>query len=333
MTQRDPHRCAFEARCTRRELLEDGHVGAQIVDGVVCDGCLTKLRYAVKGIPADWERLHHGMGERFIAGGAKVSGTHEHALVINEHREALQAHIVDLADRAAEMVETAMNINGRQRHGRRGFPAHDKATVVHAVKILEPNLDVLLAQKEQDMLVWGRIPDGDEGWHPQNGQPRELQSFDGVDIAMQIVHASRLVYQELGRAALRHSDPMPCPAVNHKGEQCGAYTVGRWDGTAEYDCTTCGARWPEREYQWLQGLVIDLIKEQEETDLLKFLLAEAYSRLDEISALVKKAEVDPAIDLPGAGRVVAESIQDVLNNGLIPHQTPKERQTVKGPKK
>jgi len=339
VTQRDPHRCAFGHRCINHDWStvvdeDDAPSGQLIADGVVCGGCLTRLRYAVNGLPRDWDRLHEGIGERVYVDRARVTMTATAAINLNTQRDALQRDIVETADRAAEMVEHAMNLTGRQRHGRQGFTVHQRQVVARSVAVVSENLDVLLAQPAQPMLVWGRVPDGDEGWHPQHGQPRHLVDRDGIDIALQLIELSRNVYQALGLPRLRHHSAMPCPAVKRDGQQCGAYTVGRWDGTSQYDCTTCGRTYGEREYPWLQRGVIDLMRELEEReknmqllDQLKHLLAEAYWRLDGINEMVQRVADEPLLDEAGAGRLVVDKVTTILNDGLVPHQTPEQRQT------
>ncbi|MBE5453457.1 hypothetical protein E3G52_000321 [Mycobacteroides abscessus] len=340
MTERDPHRCAFGQRCINHDwsLVDEDNdepAGALIPDGVICDPCMTRLEYAVTGLPRDWQRLHGAIGERvYVQGGGRVTLTPTPGINLNTQRDALQRDIVETADRAAEMVEEAMNITGKQRHGRQGFTVHQWSVVTHAVNLLRAHLPTLIAQPPQPMLVWGRIPDGDEDWHPVYGQPRTVVERDGIDIALRLIDLSRSVYRALGLPRLRHHSAMPCPAVKRNGQQCGAYTVGRWDGTTQYDCTTCGRTYGEREYPWLQRGVIELMREIEEReknmqmlDQLKYLLSEAYSRLDDINDMVHRVSDEPLLDHPGAGRLIVEQVSSILTAGPVPHQTPEQRQT------
>ncbi|SKM81682.1 Uncharacterised protein [Mycobacteroides abscessus subsp. massiliense] len=325
MTVYDKHRCAWGPRCVNRDMVhrhpETGDPqGGMIIDGPLCDGCLEKLRRAIKGLPRDWRRLHEGIGERRPSQGARVAMTRELTIPINTRREALQQRIVELSDRAVEMVEQALNLDGKQRHGRLGFPAHEKATVERAVKVLEPNLAVLLAQQEQAMVRWAPVPDGDDGW-ASTGQPRELTEMDGVEVALAIADVSRAVYLEMGLERLRAHDNGECP-------QCHAHAVGRWDGTTTYDCTACGSWWQEHEYEWLQGLITDAQKERVQMDILKWLLAEAYWRLDQLRSGTERVKEDaakPGADAARLGLQLADVVVLALTEGPEPHRAPEDR--------
>lgn len=187
------------------------------------------------------------------------------AINLNTQRDALQRDIVETADRAAEMVEHAMNLTGRQRHGRQGFTVHQRQVVARSVAVVSENLDVLLAQPAQPMLVWGRVPDGDEGWHPQHGQPRHLVDRDGIDIALQLIELSRNVYQALG---LPVSDTTPpCPAPRSNGTASSAAHTPSAAGTAPANTTAPpAAGHTGNGIPWLQRGVIDLMRELEERE-------------------------------------------------------------------
>ena len=47
----------------------------------------------------------------------------------------------------------------------------------------------------------------------------------------------------------RHRLEPPCPS-------CGASELGRWDGTAQVDCASCGRAWAESEYPWMVRLAL-----------------------------------------------------------------------------
>ncbi len=48
----------------------------------------------------------------------------------------------------------------------------------------------------------------------------------------------------------RHRLEPPCPS-------CGAGELGRWDGTEQVDCASCGRVWPEDQYPWMVRLALD----------------------------------------------------------------------------
>lgn len=156
------------------------------------------------------------------------------------------------------------------------------------------------------------------GWGPK-GQARGLTELTGHDIAQQIRDLHHRTRAHLGHTKLRHHYATPCPAVTPQGTYCGAMTVGRQDGKDWVDCTTCGTQWTEREYDWLKTQIAG----DKEIDLLRYLLAEAYWRLDQINEAVSNSAGDPALELPGAGTILHNKISDILNG----HQPPDKRKT------
>lgn len=349
MTERDPHRCASGASCVNPDLRETDpetgkaiRRGAVIVadDGPLCDGCYARLQTAVKFMPKDWLRLKASLGERFGADSDRVHQTRSPGIPLNTAVEALMCRIVEVTDLAASMVESEMRITKRPASE---YRSRQLATVDGAVKRLDGTLDVLLDAPAQPMNVWGRIPSGDEGWDDKIGQPRELVEMDGLDVAAEIVRVNREVGRLLGKSRLRHHYSMPCPALDKKGRYCGAFTVGRDDGEARVNCTTCGASWNDAEYDFLSGLVLDEIQLREENDMLRYLLAEAYWRLDSLQlradALSDEWETLAAVlaDNPDKAleilRVVTQQLAGVLTDGPAPHPRPEERQTTTPEKK
>lgn len=141
------------------------------------------------------------------------------------------------------------------------------------------------------------------GWC-KDGQARELVEHTGIDIALQLVELHHQARAELGLTRLRHRYPMPCP-------RCGG-RVGRDDGETIITCDDrdgCKATWTECEYQFLVGLITH---ERLEMETLR-LLDDSYSRLDEIRGVIDKLKDDGRIDLPGAGRIIAERIEEILD--------------------
>ncbi|WP_131813040.1 hypothetical protein [Mycolicibacterium fortuitum] len=245
-------------------------------------------------------------------GGDKVHLTREAAIPINTATEALMSRIVETTTRAAEMVSDAMNMEPRT------WPANPSAALRLAVRILEPTLPVLIAVEPQAAMVWSRTPNGDEGWE-HNGQPTELIEQSGLDMALELLEIGRLVGVQLGKSHLRHELPGPCSAWDERAKRfCGAYTVGRDNGSDFVDCTTCGTRWPSEHFPILVRLQLNEIQEREEYELLRYLLAEAYARLDELQAMAARLDGDGALDLPGAGALLLGRVQEVLDGHLPP---------------
>lgn len=157
--------------------------------------------------------------------------------------------------------------------------------------------------------------------NPRLGQARHIDDIAGIDIALTIVELHNRTRADLGKTRLRRRYTMPCP-------RCGG-DVGQDEPTpyrpSVVDCRDCGGSWTEGEYKFLAGL----ITEGKEMDIVKWLLAESYSRLDHIQEFVTKlatAGVDPEtgvprIDLPGAGTVILEALTELIEA----HQPPAER--------
>lgn len=149
------------------------------------------------------------------------------------------------------------------------------------------------------------------GWG-KDGQARELVEYTGIDIAMQLVDLHHQTRAELGHTRLRHRYPMPCP-------RCGG-RVGRDDGQTIITCDdrdNCRSSWTEREYQFLAGLIT---RERLDMEITKWLLAEAYARLDDVQRRLNKL-TDADLALPGAGIIIAEAMRQALGD----HKTPQQR--------
>ena len=160
------------------------------------------------------------------------------------------------------------------------------------------------------------------GWGA-NGQRIELVEQTGLDVALEMVKCHRLTLGHLGLTTKRHFYATPCPAVNANGHYCGQFKVGRNDGESLVTCSACKAQWEEDEYDFLSGLVAT-----QEDEVLRYLLAEAYWRLDGIEKLRGKLENNASIELPGAGTIIL----DALTPWLSGHQQPEDRKTVSGQK-
>lgn len=339
------YRCGFGTRCVNAEVT--GHDpdsgrpirrGAPVSDDALCKGCMTRLAHAVTNLPQDYGRLAAVLGDSMAGGGDKVHLTREAALPINTATEALMSRIVESSTRAAEMVAVAMNMDGR------AWPPQPYMAVSRASKILAQTLRVLLVVEPQTHLMWGRIPSGDEGWDdsPHGGQPTELVEVSGLDMAKELVEINRLVGVQLGKARLRHHYSMPCPAWDNKAKRyCGAFTIGQDDGSDRINCSTCGTSWTEEQYGVLEGLVLADIQLREENDMLRFLLAEAYWRLDTLRRLAEAlADLDvEAIANDGPEKsielfnLVGQQIVAVLTMGTVPHSKPEERNPATQPNK
>lgn len=156
------------------------------------------------------------------------------------------------------------------------------------------------------------------GWTNEGpgGQARQDMRLSGLDILNKLTRLHHLSRQHLGQTKLRHQYPMACPNCGH--------TVGRDDGETvitcdNKHCTPKGpSSWTEREYEFLSGWLADDERARLTT---KWLLAEAYGQLDDLQAVLDKLKDGDTLDLPGAGRIIAERLTEILAN----HQEPAAR--------
>lgn len=148
------------------------------------------------------------------------------------------------------------------------------------------------------------------GWGT-NGQAFGIGYVTGHDIVARLAELHHTARQHLGHTRLRHHYTMPCP-------NCESFTVGRDDGQAIIDCRTCEYAWTEREYKLLVGMHAE--REVEET-VLKPQLDEAHGRLDSIADLAAKLTDPDEVNAPGAGGIILEAINKILEG----HPTPEQR--------
>ncbi|OBK22547.1 hypothetical protein [Mycobacterium asiaticum] len=242
--------------------------------------------------------------------------------------------IVDMADRAATTISAALNTDqpdARRRpptetrlHDKtirleEGSPAWNAAEAVHpedrqildaAIRLVEPNINHLAAAPAEPHIIWNK-----------HGETRELVEYTGIDIALRLVELHHQARAELGLTRLRHRYPMPCP-------NCGG-RVGRDDGETIITCDdrdNCKSTWTEREYQFLAGLIT---RERLDMEILKYLLAEAYARLDAVQQRINVlSDIDAWVaeaELPAEAAVIGQLIAESFDEAIAGHLTPAQR--------
>lgn len=353
----DTHRCIAVDNCRKRE--NDGGPAFTEHPNTLCPGCRTRIEQAVHQLPRDWTELRDTLGERATNTGSKIRSSPTAAILISTRKDTLMDAIVDMADRAAAIVSDALHTE--QPGARRKIPdqadrgsiawcaahharPHGHRALTDAIDIIEPNIDLLAAAPPEPALVWkkpqrcddhARLIDSAEttksddlvrrayaaagtcddcnGWG-RWGQERELVEYSGLQIALELVELHNQTRAELGLTRLRHRFPMPCPRCGNR--------VGRDDGQTIITCddrTTCKATWTEREYQFLAGLIT---RERLDMEILKWLLAEAYSRLDTLQARANILKGSPdETRLAGAGTIILEHVVEITDA----HPTPTQR--------
>ncbi|BBC67290.1 hypothetical protein MMRN_41860 [Mycobacterium marinum] len=344
------HRCLAGSACREATTGDAGRLGATtITPNTLCPACDSYFTHAIRQLPRDWAELRNALGERSNTTGTKIRSTPTPAIPISTRKEALMAAIVDMTDRAAAIVSDRLHTGQPATYHGRGIPTHAEHVVRASIAIVEPNIDLLISAPAETMMIWAKPArcdthtrlivaleeriasetrpkerataqnqltrahhtagacDDCNGWG-HYGQERTLVERSGLDIALELVELHNQTRAELGKTRLRHRYPMPCP-------RCGG-RVGRDDGHTIITCDrdTCRASWTEREYQFLAGLIT---RERLDMEILKWLLAEAYTRLDDAQQRLNKLTPED-LALPGAGLVIAEA----MNQAIAGHPTP-----------
>lgn len=243
------HRCAAGRSCRDPVIDGDRRDPALIVDQRgLCDRCTGALGAAVRELETDYANLAEAIGERLTGARDHVSGTPTPPIPINTATEALGRSLAEWADAALAVVATALAMAHPVPYRGRGYPRRDRRVIAAAVRIVGPNLDLLLGAPTEAVCVWDR-----------EGTGRDLIEADGIDIAMRLIWCHRRVADLLGERNPRERLAMHCPVLD-----CGRATLGRDNGSTDVSCTSCGGRWTQREYAWLAGLLIASAKEEEQ---------------------------------------------------------------------
>jgi hypothetical protein len=146
------------------------------------------------------------------------------------------------------------------------------------------------------------------GWSEDGrSQAHQIIEISGLDVLRRLTHLHQLIRQHLGQTKLRHRYAMPCP-------RCGA-PVGRDDGTTIVTCenNSCiktngrygPSSWTEREYEFLSGMLVDDVTS-------KWLLAEAYVRLDAVQALLDDLATDEKVKDSEAVQLVRGAVARLI---------------------
>ena len=317
----DPHRCIAASRCRSTT----GPLAALTEQpGTLCEPCLTALANAIKQLPADWEELRRALGERRTTDSAAVKSTPTPAAPINVTRAALMSDIVDRAQSAAEIVSDQLGIdpptgrrntappilvNGNETRPKPDTPAWTAETAVTPdalqslrayLAIIEPHIDKLAAAGDTVLNTWNETSED---------RKRELVETTGLDIALDLADTHHRTRAELGKTRLRHKYGFPCP-------RCGA-ELGRDDGTNIVDCKgeSCRASWTEREFKFLQGLEL----EGREKEISKWLLTEAYTRLDGLTSVIHTLESDEQLRDIEAVKIILTALKPHLDGHTPAH--------------
>lgn len=340
------HQCLAAAAC-RRGVIVDGKRHGALTEkpDTLCPVCMNTVESAVRQLPRDWQELRAALGERSPTTQSRIRSTPTPAIPISTRKEALMTAIVETAERAAGMVAEALHadqptarrntapiITVKDEHGSvqtvprddtPAFIAEESVTpdarqlLAAWFRLIDPNVDKLAAAPVEVFAVWDKF--GEDNKQPLKRNPetgeavsargREFRELSGIDVALQLVELHHQTRAELGLTRLRHRYPMPCP-------RCGG-RVGRDDGQTIVTCDDrhdCKSSWTEREYQFLAGLIT---RERLDMEINKYLLGEAYSRLDDVQRRLNMlTEAD--LMLPGAGLLIFEAMRQAIEGHLPP---------------
>jgi hypothetical protein len=256
------HRCEFGPMC-RGFVLEGGRRAPATMDQPtgLCRSCQRYVAHSMEKLPGDWCRLKLTLGEfQVSAGGGGRRPKPGSRVPLNVGTDSLMRDIVSVCAWAADAVEPALGV-------RAGMPLRNPSSIVGYKTITRA---VGLVSHHVEKL---------------------LEAGDGVEICEQIVLLHRRAVRQLGETEQRERLHLPCPScgrlslVREVQDRRGRELVAGVETPEVVRCLSCDGgpnrdgTWTETEYQWLSTMVLS---EREEHNVLKWLLAEANWRLEQI---------------------------------------------------
>lgn len=233
MTLDDTHLCLSGRRCADTV---DGHARETAAPGTLCPRCLARSTSRVERLPEQFLRLHALIGERHagIDPGIRRARPGSGCL-LNVHVDTLMGGILDATTMAAEVLADLMFMENPSFHG-------EALQVTRCCAIVAPNLPRLLRVSHVEVMLW---VDG--------GTDRVIANTDGPAIVASLDTLSTLAHFTLGQTRARTQRDLPCT-------RCKAKTVGRWAGSDDFDCTSCGSRFVEDDLDRQMKILLELAK-------------------------------------------------------------------------
>jgi hypothetical protein len=239
----------------------DGHARETEKPNTFCDACLNRSATHVKQIPEQWNGLREMIGDRHAGIDVNIrrpkpSGT----VLLNVHVDTLLGAILEAVTAAAEVLADAMKMND-PKYPKTPVKAPPWALsptvdateqVTKCSRIIEPNLTRLASIRG----VGGRDefdPAIDVMFWVRSGAAHGVKCTTGVQMIQRLDHLSNLAYFSLGQARARTRRDTPCT-------RCRAKTVGRWAGSDDFDCQSCGSRFHEDDLVRQDKILIELHK-------------------------------------------------------------------------
>lgn len=289
----DVNRCASgPGRCRGTVLTPDGSKLAAETSDILCEPCLDSIRHHITDIPRIWVALHEAIGEHTRNTAQKVSGSRTPPININCDVDALKTGIVEWLTLAAARVADELGIDEPMPHN--NTDTEYAKTVEKCARIINPNLDLLIAAPAGDAQIWLPPTDteypGERLYVDQLGithHGTRIVEVTGLDIAQQLVRLRRRALAVLGVTTPRDKLPYPCPGCNrpelsrHQRKDPGRREVD------EIVCGNCQLCWPYSRYQQLclilakedemerDKLTHQLNMERQHRQTVEWLLAEA----------------------------------------------------------
>jgi hypothetical protein len=219
MTDTD-HYCLSAHRCADTI---DGHPRGTEAPNTFCDACLARTVKRVQGLPEQYIRLHHIIGERHAGIDAGIMRPKPGSVIpLNIHVDTLLGDIVFTIGQAAEILAEMMAMDNPEHHP-------EAKQVAACAKIIAPNIEKLLPLTGLDVMFWNR-----------SGNMHGFTNACGVAIVLRLDHLATLAHFTLGLTRARYHRDLPCT-------RCSAKTIGRWAGSEDYDCERCGSRFIEND--------------------------------------------------------------------------------------
>jgi hypothetical protein len=214
------HYCLSAHRCADTI---DGHPRETEQPNTFCAACMVRTRSRVTRLPEQYLRLHHIIGERHAGIDAGIMRPKPGSVIpLNIHVDTLLGDIADGATRAAEILAGMMGMDNPEH-----YP--EAAQVAACAKIIAPNIEKLLPLAGYPVMCWNRA-----------GNLHGHTVTTGVAIVLRLDHLATLAHFTLGLTRARYQRDLPCT-------RCHAKTVGRWAGSDDFDCDSCGSRFPEND--------------------------------------------------------------------------------------
>jgi hypothetical protein len=256
------HLCLNASRCVSKV---DGHARETDKPRTFCQACLGRSATHVKQIPEQWTGLHQMIGDRHAGIDVNIrrpkpSGT----VLLNLHVDTLLGAMLEAVTIAAEVLADHMNMNDPTAPTEdpdkpvlappwASEPTLDETEqVIKCCRIIEPNLTKLAAIRG----VGGRDvedPAIDVMFWVRSGAAHGVKCTTGIQMIQRLDHLNSLAYFSLGQARARTRRDTPCT-------RCRAKTVGRWAGSDDFDCQSCGSRFHEDDLVRQDKILIELHK-------------------------------------------------------------------------